>query len=146
MADVGGWIVGAARGATGLLGAVVGWYRGRPRLTIEADWGKILPGNLGLTVRNRGPKEARIERLYLMVHSSKLGSRSVKIVGLPYIDKRDIPKWIASGEPAYFNVMLDLLDLRLKVVGYEGRCRITPVVEDGLDNVYEGASVVHHVP
>jgi hypothetical protein len=129
-----------------LLSAVFGWHRERPRLTIEADWGKITLGNLGLTVRNRGPKDARMERLYLMVHSSKLGSRSVQIVGLPYIEKKDIPKWIASGEPAYFNVVLDLLDLRLRVVGYEGRCRITPVVEDGFGNVYKGASVGHDVP
>lgn len=146
MAGVRDWIVGTARGAVDLLSAVVGWHRERPRLTIEADWGKLLPNNLVLTVRNRGPKEARIERLYLMVHSSKLGSRALKIVGLPYIEKNDIPKRIASGEPAYFNVMLDLLDLRLKVVGYEGRCRLTPVVEDSSDNVYKGASVVHDVP
>ena len=145
MADVGGWIVGAARGAAGLLKAVVGWHRSRPRLRVEGDWGVSSPGTLTLTVRNPGPRSMRIERLYLVVYLSRNGTRTISVPTL-FLQTESLPKWIAPGEPARFYALLQLLTRRLKHHGYESRCRITPVVEDGLGNPYKGTPVAYDIP
>jgi hypothetical protein len=121
-------------------------HQARWRLTIEADWGWIHSGNLKTTVRNPGPRDARIEDLYLVVRSSEMGTRPVKIAHMISQGKTSLPKRIASGDPAYFDIMLDLLNLRLKQLGFEGLCRITPVVKDGLGKAYKGSAVAHQIP
>jgi hypothetical protein len=141
LADIGGAVVGAVRALVGLLGSAVGRYRGRWRLTVEADWGWIHPGNLRITVRNPGPRDARIENLYLVVRSPELGTHTLRIANLTYQGKASLPQRIAAGAPAHFDMPLSLLDMRLKEVGDEGLCRITPVVEDGLGKAYRGSAV-----
>ena len=142
--DIGSVIGGALRTVFGSLGAVLNWYRERPRLTVDADWGLSTPGTLILTVRNPSPRSARIERLYLVVYSARHGTRTISVPPL-FFQTETLPKWIASGEPARFFAALQLLERRLENYGYEGSCRITPVVEDGLGNAYKGSPVAYDI-
>jgi hypothetical protein len=149
LADAGSLIVGAVRAVAGLIGTAVTLIQGRPRLTIEGDWGVSLSRNMKLTVRNPGPRDATIQDLYLRVRSHKLGTQTVRIANhLTYEGKGEggLPRRIASGDPAEFNVMLGLLDIALRDRGYEGSCGITPVVEDGLGKAYKGSAVTYNIP
>jgi hypothetical protein len=145
LADTGSLVVGAVRAVTGFIGAVVGLQRDRPRLTVESDWGVSLSGNLRITVRNPGPREATMDDLYLKVRSYKLGTQTVRIDHLTYEGKGEggLRRRIASGDRTHFNLMLDLLNIVLKQRGYEGSCGVTPVVKDGLGKAYKGLSVTY---
>jgi hypothetical protein len=146
--DIGSWIVGAVRAVPSLLAAAGSWHLGGPRLTVESDAGVILPGNMKITVRNPGPREATIQDLHLQVRSHKLGPQTVELANLVYEGKgnKGLPRRIRSGKSANFNLMLGLLDPVLRERGYEGSCGLRPIVEDGLGNRYKGASVPYNIP
>jgi len=148
LADIGSLVVGAVRAVAGFIGTVVGLQRDRPRLTIESDWGVSLSGNLRITVRNPGPRDATMDDLYLKVRSFKLGTQTVRIAHLTYEGKGEggLRRRIASGDRVHFNLMLHLLDKVLKQRGYEGSCGVTPVVKDGLSKAYKGPSVTYTIP
>jgi hypothetical protein len=89
-----------------------------------------------------------MEDLYLRVRSHQLGTQTVRIAHLTFegLGEGGLGRRIASGDRARFNLLLDLLDIRLKQRGYEGPCGVKPVVKDGLGNAYLGAQVAHTIP
>jgi hypothetical protein len=89
-----------------------------------------------------------MEDLYLRVRSPTLGMQTVRIAHLTFegSGQGGLDRRIASGDRAHFNLMMDLLNIRLKQCGYEGSCGVTPVVRDGLGNAYLGAQVTHTIP
>ena len=83
LVNIGSLIIGGIRALTGLLNL----QGGRPRLTVEGDWGVSLKGNLRITVRNPGPQAATIEDLYLKVRSPIMGTQTVRLTNLSYEGK-----------------------------------------------------------
>ena len=146
LADIGS-LGGAVRAVARLIGTVVRLQRDRPRLTIESDWGVSRSGNLRITVRNPGPRDAAMEDLYLKVRSHRLGTQTVRIPQLTYEGRGvgGLRRRITSGDRAHFNLMLGLLDIVLKERGYEGICGVTPVVKDGLGKAYKGPSITYTI-
>lgn len=137
-------ITGAARTVLSFLGLAQRRHQERPRLDLEADLVADNPVTLGITVWNSGPRDAKIERLYLMVRCDKCVVR-LDLPGMPFVDKSALPQWVASGEPAYFYVGLEFLELRLMALGCERRCHVTPTVTDDLGNRYETRPFKLHV-
>ena len=137
LSDIVSTITGAARAVLSFLGLAQRRHQERPRLDLEADLVADNPVTLGLTVWNSGPRDARIVRLYLTVRCDKCVVGEMDLPGLPFIDKSALPQSVASGEPAYFYVGLEFLELRLMALGCEGRCHVTPTVTDDLGNRYK---------